>query len=321
MQSYWSYKKDLIRRFWEYQNEKFPVWEEYFEHPYTQNVRPPVFTKKSAEHNVLIEPGIPSELEQQLMSMIPVYERHRWFRSMTSSQAIALSIFGNLKVNGCLDYLYDLRDDDGTPLFENATLPDNFHMEYSVNYLGEPRSTNLDGFVSGDYQVAIECKLSEAEVGTCSRPRLSKKNTNFKTDFCDGSYSYQNGRQSRCSLTERDIKYWHYMPDLFSWTGDTDYNPCPLRMNYQLVRNILAACIRPDGTLRPEKGHVVLIYDERNPSFIDGGDGYKAFIDTKKALHDKGLLKRCSWQDIANYLRKKDKLNWLTAQLHLKYGI
>jgi len=45
-------------------------------------------------------------------------------------------------------------------------------MEYTVGYLNEPRPTSLDGFISGDYQVAIECTLLEREVGTCSRPGL-----------------------------------------------------------------------------------------------------------------------------------------------------
>jgi len=44
-------------------------------------------------------------------------------------------------------------------------------MEYKVDYLGEPVH-QLDGYFSGDYQIAIECKLSETEFGTCSRPGL-----------------------------------------------------------------------------------------------------------------------------------------------------
>ena len=39
------------------------------------------------------------------------------------------------------------------------------------------------------------------------------------------------------------IKYWQFIPLLFEWSSDRDYDPCPLRDNYQLVRNILAACI------------------------------------------------------------------------------
>ena len=87
------------------------------------------------------------------------------------------------------------------------------------------------------------------------------------------------------------------------------------------MRNILAACVRPDGQVNPDKGHTVLIYDERNPAFREGGDGYKAFIDTKKALHNTALLRRCSWQKIVHYLRSKNDLTWLTSQLSLKYGI
>ena len=64
-----------------------------------------------------------------------------------------------------------------------------------------------------------------------------------------------------------------YVPDLFTWKSDVDHVPCPLHKNYQLVRIILAACKRPTGSVLPEKGHVVLIYDERNPAFQKGGVG------------------------------------------------
>ncbi|GAI73792.1 unnamed protein product [marine sediment metagenome] len=92
-------------------------------------------------------------------------------------------------------------------------------------------------------------------------------------------------------------------------------------VNYQLVRNILAACVRPAGSVLPEKGHVVLICDERNPVFQKGGKGYTAFENTKEALHEPHLLRKCSWQRIANHLRNKNDFSWLVDQLGLKYGL
>jgi len=46
--------------------------------------------------------------------------------------------------------------------------------------------------------------------------------------------------------------------------NDTDLLPCPVYKKYQLIRNILAACVRTDGNASLEHGQVVLIYDERN---------------------------------------------------------
>lgn len=254
----------MVRRFWKYQDENFSDWEEYFERPFNPDSRPPVFRKKAADYNVIFNPDSSSQERDLLLKEIPPKERHRWFRSMSSSQAIAQSILGNLKVYDRLYYLSELSDSDGLLLMGDARpTKDNFHMEYIVDYLKEPRPTNLDGFISGDYKVAIECKLLEPEIGTCSRPKLGKKNSNYERDYCNGTYKYQNSREKRCSLTNVDVAYWKYIPDLFKWNNDVDHDPCPLRKNYQLVRNILAAGVRPDCSVLPEKGHVILIYDER----------------------------------------------------------
>ena len=35
-------------------------------------------------------------------------------------------------------------------------------------------------------------------------------------------------------------------PTLFVWSADRNMKPCPLDGTYQLARNVLAACVRPD---------------------------------------------------------------------------
>jgi hypothetical protein len=122
-------------------------------------------------------------------------------------------------------------------------------------------------------------------------------------------------------LTEAGVAYWDYVPDLFDWQNDVDIPVCPLRKNYQLVRNVLAVCVRPDGTVSPAKGHVVLIYDERNPAFQTDGDGLHAFRETQDALKDAKLLRKCSWQRLTRHLKNRAVLPWLTEQLELKYGL
>ena len=313
-----DYRKALIAGFWEYQKEQFSDWQTYFERPFSPDDRPPVFEKHTANHNVLMEPDISPDKQKDLLNEIPESARHRWFRSMRSSQALAQSIFGNLKISDCLHYMGELLDESGEPLFGKAEVTsENFSMEYVVDFLDEPRPTNVDGFISGDYQVAIECKFAETEVGTCSRPRLKKRDPNY----CDGTYTRQRDRGERCSLTEIDVRYWRYVPVLFTWRNDTDLMPCPLYSNYQLVRNLLAACIRPDGTRSPETGHMVLIYDERNPAFQMGGRGFTAYEETRAALKVPSLIRKCSWQRITGHLRNKARLEWLCEQLAQKYGL
>jgi len=67
---------------------------------------------------------------------------HKWFRSMTSSQALAPSVFANLKWHGKLGLLADLRGVDRLPVFPSGVVrprysweTPNLDLEYHVNYL------------------------------------------------------------------------------------------------------------------------------------------------------------------------------------------
>jgi hypothetical protein len=317
-----TYKEELISRFWAYQKLFFPQLEYYFERPFAPDGRPPVFLTPQAWHNVITKPDATPEELDRLLKLLPSWRRHKWFRSMTSSQALTQSVLGNLAICSHLSCLSELSDDEGEPLLGKAQVSsENFAMEHKIDYLGERRQTSLDAFFSGTYQVAIECKFTEVGVGSCSRSSLRPSDSNYYTDLCNGSFTRQMNREERCSLTEIGALYWKSVPALFEWPNDIDLISCPLHKNYQLVRNILAACIRPDGTVSPESGHVILIYDENNPAFQVGGDGFRAFVETRQALKAAGLLKKCSWQRIVRHLKGKTILPWLTEQLELKYGL
>ena len=170
-----GYREAMVARFWRYQKEFFRDRPEIFEHPDMGDGRPPVFLRHAAESNVLMAPDISGEDRSRLLGEIPPRERHRWFRSMSSSQAIALSVFGNLKMYGLLGLLNGLHDEQGRPIFgDEAITSENFRMEYKVDSLGEPRPTSLDALITGKHPVAIECKLTESDVGSCSRPHLTE---------------------------------------------------------------------------------------------------------------------------------------------------
>lgn len=317
-----DYKADLNRRYWEYQKSQFANGLNFFERPYAQDGRPPVFITSELWRNIIINPTASQPEIDKLLSLVPEGEKHKWFRSMNSSQALAQSILGNLAINNSLHYLSEIKDDEGQDLFSKVRISsNNFAMEYKVNYLGESRPTSLDGYVSGDYRIAIECKFTEAEVGTCSRPRLTPTDSNYESEHCNGTYSIQRARKERCSLAEIEVLYWRYVPNLFKWKNDIDLNPCPLNKNYQLVRNVLAAVVKSDRTVSVNNGHAVLIYDERNPAFQNDGDGLIAYMETRKALQEPTMLRKCSWQRIVQHMREKNVLSWLTENLTLKYGL
>ena len=313
-----AYKADLNQRYWNYQKSQFPVWQKFFDQPKTQGIRPPVFCRGEAWRNIIANLNANQQEIDNLFALVPKFDRHKWFRSMNSSQALAQSILGNLAIHGLLNSLNELQDDDGLALFGKAKVSsDNFAMEFKIDYLKEPRRTSLDGYIGGDYRVAIECKFTEAEVGTCSRPRLTPADSNYESEHCNGTYVKQRARKDRCSLTEVGVLYWRYIPQLFCWNSDQDLMPCPLAANYQLVRNILAVGVSPNGEVSSTNGHVVLIYDERNPAFQKGGAGFIAYVETQRALREPTMLRKCSWQHITQYMRNKGMLSWLTEQLVL----
>jgi hypothetical protein len=92
-----------------------------------------------------------------------------------------------------------------------------------------------------------------------------------------------------------------------------------LNLNYQLVRNILAVGADVAGKPSAMSGHAVLIYDTRNPAFRTGGVGLAAYEATRAALHNKAMLRRCSWQALIAHLRAQGVLSELMAQLEAKY--
>lgn len=317
-----DYKADLNQRYWEYQKSQFSNGLNFLERPYAQDGRPPVFIRREAWRNVIINPVSDQQETHKLLDLIPEGERQKWFGSMNSSQALTQSVLGNLAICGSLYYLSELKDDEGIPLFGKEQISsDNFKMEHKINYLSEPRRTSLDGYISGDYQIAIECKFTEPYVGTCSRPRLKPTASNYESEHCNGTYTIQRARNERCSLTEIGVLYWPCVPTLFKWENDNDLNPCPLNRNYQLVRNVLAAGVKPDGTVSVNNGHMVLIYDERNPAFQNNGQGLIAYTEVQKTLQEPTMLRKCSWQRIVQHIREKDNLSWLTENLTIKYGL
>ena len=97
--------------------------------------------------------------------------------------------------------------------------------------------------------------------------------------------------------------------------------PCPLAGPYQLVRNVLAACVGPDGSLAVESGYALVIYDKRNPAFAQGGVADRQWSEAEGALRRPDCLRRCSWQSLAAHLAKDRSLEWLVSALDDKYGI
>ena len=66
--------------------------------------RPPVLEGKFREKNVLVPPNNESKT-RDIRNVIPCNQRHQWFGSLKSSQALTQSVFGALHAFGRLDLL------------------------------------------------------------------------------------------------------------------------------------------------------------------------------------------------------------------------
>jgi len=314
-----DYLGDLFAGFWKYSRDTFGDADYFDRLPSDTDKRPPVFTPLYRDKNVLLRPGGPPVEHSAVLRALPRGKRHRHFASMRSSQALAQSVFGNLKIGKKLGCLLDLRDENGLSLFPIAD-SDSCSLEYELDYLGEAERapTSVDVMFISGYRVAVECKLAENKFGPCSRPSLDENDP----QFCDGTYSFQMNRRERCPLTTQGIRYWEYVPPLTTWPADREQDPCPLRLTYQLFRNLLAACISPAPSPKCDvsNGHVVVVSDERNPAFRPDGQARSVFTAMKKNLKDPSRLRACSWQQIRVAMRGDSQLHWLTDALHRKYG-
>jgi restriction endonuclease-like protein len=324
MSEYQHYVDDIVARFWRYRATRFAGLncpECPRQRDPLRPLRPPVFCNKHEHYNVIVD-GAPNPGE--VLAALPPRRRHRWFGSMRSSQALAQSIFGNLRASNKLHLLARVRSDEGLPAFFTVTpAADAFTLDRPMHHLrrslGEPVATSVDLFINGDRTVAIECKLTEAKIGDCSRVHLPADHPKH----CDGRYARHPVWTRRCSLAEKsDVRYWEYVPHLFPrWQADTDHDPCPLSDTYQLIRNVLAACLKHDGRLAPTFGHVVLLYDDRNPAFGSNGMATQAYERARDALLDPVTLRRCFWQQVIGCLAQDPELGWLIEAIEAKYGL
>jgi hypothetical protein len=320
MSHYDAYLGSLIQQFWDYVDTQPPQLLQELESTQKDARRPPVFRKSAVAQNILVPPTATPEFQATVVATLPEKERHRHFGSLRSSQALAQSVFGNLIAAGKTALLEGLETEEGLPAFFDGIGAASFQLEYTVDHLGEPRPTSIDLWAEGPGRVSVECKLTETEFGTCSRPRLRPSESNYVHDHCDSSYTRQRGRQSRCALTEIGVRYWTYIPELFVWSSLADLDPCPLKGTYQLVRNVLAACVTRKGEIDTDNAHALALYDDRNPAYQSGGEASQQWLAVKNALKNPDNLRTLSWQRLIGYLSRDSDLAWLCDALNLKYG-
>ena len=161
-----------------------------------------------------------------------------------SSQAIAIDVFGTLKMSADRDRILDT-------IAESVRLPQGGPWSITLEWkdtdrlLAEPRPTQVDVLAVGARAaLVIECKFTEPG-GKCGQTAASASGQRQ----CCGSYVDQinpvSGVRARCTLAGKGIRYWQYIPQIFALDPDVDQSPCPFAGDaYQWMRNaVLAAAI------------------------------------------------------------------------------
>lgn len=306
------------RRWWSYADEHCLHQLDGGNHQANLRIRrSPVCAR--AEDNILTPPDN-AVWARRIQAWMPANHRHRYFRSFRSSQALCQAVFGAVVTAGFLPQLGGLQAECGRPAFFSegedgwAATP-----EYQARQLGEPRPSSIDVLLSlGRRRVAVECKFTEGDFGSCSRTDPQKYRPPV---LCDGSYSRQFGRQHRCSLAEKNIKYWAFAPLLFDWDASVDLRPCPLNETYQLARNAMVATCEASGSFMADMGFVTIIYDKRNPAFQQGGRAFHQLELARSSSRYEGMFRLLSWQRLCGQLASHERFTWLLDAISAKHGI
>ena len=124
----------------DYAERAFGDRPELFERSERSLKRSPVFVVGAAEHNLLYPPSAEPKVRQAIVTSLPTSERHRYFGSMRSSQALTQSVFGSLGALGKEGVLSGLTADDGLPTVPSGVT---VQMERLVEHLGERRTTSV----------------------------------------------------------------------------------------------------------------------------------------------------------------------------------
>lgn len=212
-----------------------------------------------------------------------------------SSQALAIDVFGTVKLSANSDALMDavaksLDLETGAPWEINLEWLD------PHNHMREKRRTQVDVMAQNAKSlIFFECKFTEGDGGVCSQP--DKKRLQ-----CNGNYEEQsnplNGIRAKCALTGKAIRYWEIVPRVLNYDSATEYRPCPFRDGcFQWMRNLTVCSeVARENGLKPA---FVLVYaDGSGFSMADKVKSPKWMEFTDKIKRDGITFREFSYQDL-----------------------
>ncbi len=232
---------------------------------------------------------------------------HKWIHHGLSSQAFLFNLFGPLVVDKQWNIFDEILYQAGIQL-STSIQSGEFELEDPKIFnevKGQPTSIDFCLYTKDEEKVFLEFKFTEKNFGDCSV---------FGDGDCDGKNPADNFKL--CYLHEvEERSYWPLMKRHGLLTEQIENAfQCPFATLYQLYRLILFAL--------EKKGQFLLLYDERNPSFLVERDNIKRglFNLVYESLPSK-VQDRChalSVQSIFPILQKYPELTWMD-ELKEKY--
>lgn len=231
---------------------------------------------------------------------------HKWIHHGLSSQAFLFNLLGPLVVDEQWHIFDEILHQADIQLSTNITNA-KFEVEdpgVFNEWQGQPTSIDLCLYTGDIEKVFIEFKFTEKNFGGCSV---------FGNGDCDGMNPANNF--SLCYLHYIGRKYWKLMEKhgLLTEQMKND-SQCPFSTLYQLYRLILFAL--------EKNGDFLLLYDERNPSFlVEIGKIKRGLFNRVYESLPANIQNKChtlSVQSILPILQKQPELDW-TNELKEKY--
>lgn len=300
-----KWEEDLKRHLAKYfkgkkfKDEKFPVSSR---HPY-------ILAKHSDWHENIISERVWKYIEEQKKERYEnnkPFPLHKWIHHGLSSQAFLFNLLGPLVVDKQWHIFDEILHQAGIPLSSSVTSAE-FEVEDRKVFneqKGQPTSIDICLYTIAEENVFIEFKFTEKNFGGCSV---------FSDGDCDGKNPADDF--DLCYLHYIRRKYWKLMKQhgLLSKQMKRD-SQCPFSTLYQLYRLILFAL--------EKNGDFLLLYDERNPSFLIEKDNTKRGLFNR--VHESlpsNIQNKChalSAQSVLPILQKHPELDW-TNELKEKY--
>lgn len=217
---------------------------------------------------------------------------HKYIHHGLSSQACLFNLLGSLVVNNKYKLVQSILVNSGMNLAGNINHLEFEHSDPNIfnEMQGQPTSIDLYSKTTENENIYIEFKFTESEFGSCSV---------YVNGDCDGANPFND--YNLCYLhREKDRSYLNLME---KYNLITNGENCIFTEFYQAYRLLLY-------TLE-NNGYFLLIYDERNPAFINP-EGRGKFIRFKNMLPTsiRNKISSISIQKIINILENNSCI-WL----------